>query len=281
MKCVNPRRLPNPNATGVYDSHILCACGKCYACLSNRRRSWLFRLQYESLNSVITLFTTLTYSDDNCDGLVHKDHLQKFFKRLRHYEDFSYYAIGEYGTHTHRPHYHVVFFFKSSPTDFPLDSLSRLIDYNWNYGLTSVSRASYRRLNYILHYHTRPKEVDGRKTFALYSKGLGMDFITSDMVQYLLNSNSSIIHDYNGHVYVLPRYYRKKISNMIVAGDELRIFSSKPFLSDSKDADKEFYKNFHKHLYQVSEFQILTDIQDRIAKDANKLLKYNNQDKLI
>lgn len=117
MKCVNPRKLLNRAATGLDDYYIQVSCGKCYACLANRRRSWLFRLMHENLNSVITLFVTLTYDQLSMlrdgtltQGVLVKKHLQDFLKRLRNYEQFTYYCIGEYGTNTHRPHYHCALF---------------------------------------------------------------------------------------------------------------------------------------------------------------------------
>lgn len=60
-------------------------------------------------------FLTLTYDEDNIpDGhtLVKRD-LQLFFKRLRKARDgqrIRYYACGEYGERTWRPHYHVLLF---------------------------------------------------------------------------------------------------------------------------------------------------------------------------
>lgn len=281
MKCVNPRRLPNPAAKGVEDAFIMCSCGKCYACLSNRRRSWLFRLQNESLDSVITLFCTLTYNDVSCDGYVHKDHLQKFFKKLRHYEEFKYYAIGEYGTKTQRPHYHCVIFFKSAPDSYPLDNLSRVIDYCWSQGHVSVSRAHYRRLNYVLHYHVRPKEINGKKTFSLYSKALGIGFLTRDYLHYLMATNSSVIHDFNGNIYVVPRYYRKKLKDIAFIGNTSTSFFDSSFVIDLKRDDNEFFKQFGKHLYETSVDQVNAFLRDRILFDQRKLNNYNNQDKFI
>lgn len=282
MKCVNPRRIPNPKAKGVEDAYLLVSCGKCYACLANRRRSWLFRLQNESLNSKMTLFCTFTYDEDNCDGWLHKEHLQEFFKRLRNYESFRYYAIGEYGTNTHRPHYHCVLFLKSVNAGSILDDFVLLIDGLWKKGFTAVSRASYRRLNYVLHYHTRPKEINGRSTFQLFSKGLGIDFIDKSYLRYLKSTNSSIVHDYNGNAYVVPRYYRKKLKEMLInTPDGLFQLPDKEFsiINDARNDDEDFYKIYGRHLYEVSSSIVASYLHDCVAKDTNKLIKYNNQDK--
>lgn len=286
MKCVAPRRLPNKAAGNPpYDSYILCACGKCYACLANRRRSWLFRLQNEHLNSsILTVFCSFTY--DDCfrpyDHLVHKEHLQAFFKRLRDTCKFTYYAIGEYGTNTKREHYHAVIFFKSVPAGYVKEDVYELIDKLWFYGFTSVSRATYRRLNYVLHYHTRPKEIDGRKTFQLFSKGLGVSFINTDLVRYLLDTNSRIIHDYNGSTYVIPRYYFKKLKDMIVSTPAgFTQIQSLSFETDFHREDDECVKVFGRHIWQISQRQYVDYFFDRISSDNRKLNKYHNQDKML
>lgn len=58
-------------------------------------------------------FVTLTYSNEELpeNGSLNPGDLQKFFKELRRQESpLSYYACGEYGETTKRPHYHAVLF---------------------------------------------------------------------------------------------------------------------------------------------------------------------------
>ena len=55
----------------------------------------------------------LTYDDDHLPqhGQLHKEHLQKFFKRMRKAGlKFRYVASGEYGEQTRRPHFHIALF---------------------------------------------------------------------------------------------------------------------------------------------------------------------------
>jgi len=284
MKCVNPRKLPNKASVGFEDRYIQVSCGKCYACLSNRRRSWLFRLMQENLNSVISLFVTLTYDDFNVllsggDSLLrvlYKPHLQNFIKRLRHYEDFTYYAIGEYGTTTQRPHYHLVIFFKSCPASDPLDCLTELINNTWPYGFCSVSRASYRRLNYVLHYHTRPKLINGLPTFQLFSKALGIHFLDESMIAYLVKTKKSTIKDFNGNTYVIPRYYRKKLKDLGYDVDP-----SEPQIWHSDWNKEAIEKAFNKPVYQISSSEVARYLKERLQISMNKVNKYNNQDKFI
>lgn len=97
-------------------------CGQCMPCRVNRRRTWTHRLMLEQLASKKSSFVTLTYSDEKVPimkqsgslmaTLVPKD-LQDFLKRFRKAispERVRYYAVGEYGDVTWRPHYHLALF---------------------------------------------------------------------------------------------------------------------------------------------------------------------------
>lgn len=58
-------------------------------------------------------FVTLTYSPEMmpAGGTLRKDHLQRFFRRVRkRFGRVSYFAAGEYGEKNHRPHYHACIF---------------------------------------------------------------------------------------------------------------------------------------------------------------------------
>lgn len=276
MRCVNPRRLPNPAATGIDDAFIQAGCGKCYACLSNRRRGWLFRLYHEHINSLFSLFVTFTY-DDVCmpsDQSLHKEHLQKFFKKLRHYDEFTYYAIGEYGTTTFRPHYHAIIFFKSS-SDCSILDYYELVNRLWSFGFTYCCRVNYRRLNYVLHYHTRPKEpIQGKKTFQIFSKGLGIGFLDDNCIDYLVHSGKTTVRDFNGNLYVVPRYYRKKLTEL---GYNLPAVT----ITDKDYTVQRIEKVFHKKIYEISTIKVAGHIRDLVRKSNIKISKYNNQDKFI
>lgn len=99
-------------------------CGQCPECRTSKIHSWMFRLDKELERSTNPLFVTLTYNNESLSygqkepTLVKRD-LQLFLKRLRkvHEKRFGkacapikYYACGEYGSKTHRPHYHIIMF---------------------------------------------------------------------------------------------------------------------------------------------------------------------------
>lgn len=99
-------------------------CGNCIGCRLDQSRRWADRMMLEYDHSKKAVFVTLTYNDDYVPKKFYSDgslagyslskrDLQKWLKRLRkRYEDLQirYYAVGEYGSSTFRPHYHVILF---------------------------------------------------------------------------------------------------------------------------------------------------------------------------
>lgn len=108
MQCHNPY-IPMGHSTPA-------PCRKCIACRVNWKRLWTHRLILERKAHDKSAFVTLTYDDENLERVKHQvsiREIQKFNKRLR--KKFSgirirFYAVGEYGDRTWRPHYHIAYF---------------------------------------------------------------------------------------------------------------------------------------------------------------------------
>lgn len=79
-----------------HPTHGVIKCGQCMECRLAYSREWAIRITHEAQMHDRNCFLTLTYDDD---------HLQKFFKRLRHHFEFKYVACGEYGERRRRPHF--------------------------------------------------------------------------------------------------------------------------------------------------------------------------------
>lgn len=87
-------------------------------CRVNRKRIWTHRLILEASCHGDNTFVTLTYSDENLPvekgmATLKPKHLQDFLKRLRAEIapiKIRFYAVGEYGDNTWRPHYHLALF---------------------------------------------------------------------------------------------------------------------------------------------------------------------------
>lgn len=87
-------------------------CGKCDPCRVNRQRLWSARIVLEAMDHPASIFCTLTYSDETVPAELRPSDLQKFLKRLRLRagKPLRFYAAGEYGSKTLRPHFHVIIF---------------------------------------------------------------------------------------------------------------------------------------------------------------------------
>ena len=101
-----------------YPGSIKLPCGKCAGCRAQKSREWADRMILELDHSKTAVFLTLTYNDDNLpvklqvttgqtEMTLQKRDLTLFFKRLRKKfpeKEVRYYAVGEYGKRTLRPH---------------------------------------------------------------------------------------------------------------------------------------------------------------------------------
>lgn len=106
---------------------LMLPCRHCVGCRLAKSREWANRVVMEQLYHDDCWFLTLTYDDEHLptspalsaygEIVAHhatlvKADLQRFFKRVRRYsgQSFRYFAAGEYGTQTYRPHYHILVF---------------------------------------------------------------------------------------------------------------------------------------------------------------------------
>ena len=125
-------------------------CGKCALCQLKKRKDMTVRLSKECSVAEVSCFITLTYNDEHLPVTDWRDttdpskilefgsgnqpeptlfprDVQLFIKRLRrwltyvpskprsdvvrdHVDRIRYFAVGEYGGKTHRPHYHILVF---------------------------------------------------------------------------------------------------------------------------------------------------------------------------
>lgn len=87
-------------------------CGKCDGCQADKALSWSLRIHQEASLHKQNAFVTLTYDEEHlpADGKISKTHLRNFIKKARHEYSFRYFACGEYGDKTSRPHYHAIIF---------------------------------------------------------------------------------------------------------------------------------------------------------------------------
>lgn len=230
MICLTPITLfrkTSKSATTRYRSDVV-PCGKCPSCLYRRQAGWIFRLEKEQQTSSSAAFLTLTYSEENLPWseqgypTLHKKHHQLFIKRLRktittNFEEsqpIKYYSCGEYGEKTHRPHYHSIMF--NLPDEYIQHP--ELLTKDWRLGNTLVAEANSQTIAYTTKYINKTLYTSGQddlddrqKEFSMMSKGIGMDYLTPQMIQYYKKQKTPYLIVENGEKRTMPRIYKNKI----------------------------------------------------------------------
>ncbi|AXH75064.1 MAG: replication initiator protein [Microviridae sp.] len=189
-------------------------CGRCVGCCADRALIWSIRVFHESTLHKQNSFLTLTYSD--APESVSKRDLQLFFKRLRKFAKVRYFACGEYGSHTHRPHYHVCLF----GVDFLADSYAisdslygnRVLDDCWSHGLCSVGSLTLASAMYVAGYVS--KKIGDPDTFNLMSTrpAIGRGWLDK-FVDDIRRTGKVVI---DGQEFTVPKKYLEWYSDELV-----------------------------------------------------------------
>lgn len=103
---------------GTPTGALLLPCRQCIGCRLEKSRQWATRLLHETEFHKGAIFLTLTYDENNVpkNGSLNKTHLRTFFNDLRSRNSYygkdkiKYFACGEYGDRTGRPHYHAALY---------------------------------------------------------------------------------------------------------------------------------------------------------------------------
>ncbi|UPW41905.1 replication initiator protein [Dipodfec virus RodF1_80] len=224
--CIAPFYIKNPNYGTYKDKfgyqYIPVPCGRCEFCLSRKRQQWFFRITQEVASASSAFFITLTYDDAHLplDGRVCKRDCQLFLKRFREQirpYRIRYFLVSEYGESFGRPHYHLILF------NYPKgrDNLIKELQFAWTlcdplqferYGVVGTVQAA--SINYVCKYclSTIASDDPTKKTFMLCSKGIGKNFLSPAMVDYLRARVDGLGY-VDGRKVPLPRYYADKVFN--------------------------------------------------------------------
>lgn len=218
MQCTRP----------VYVNGISVPCGRCEACLSSRAREWSVRLLHELETAKDAVFVTLTYSDQDLpgDGSLDRGEFPRFMKRLRKLcpgRRFKYYACGEYGGRTGRPHYHAILFGLTrcgscrccsasgrARQKLPeVDSGCELLERAWPFGHVDVGEVTEDSCFYVADYLGKSYgEVafGGRvPAFSLMSKSVGREWVRKHQDRLVADLGIRV----RGRMIALPRYYQR------------------------------------------------------------------------
>lgn len=196
---------------------ILLPCRKCVNCQLNRAQEWAIRNTLESreYDPDSCLFITLTYDDDavksyqrhiiDYKGRIYewyslwKPDLQAFVKKLRDIfkgRRIRYYGCGEYGSHTLRPHYHLLLYGlslqdlativyknktyavvkKRDTKDGSFYYSELLEDEVWQKGFVDISLFSPFTASYVSRYCTKKVSDQKRIDGFIFFNGLQTEF---------------------------------------------------------------------------------------------------------
>lgn len=222
--CLFP--LPNENTNSIaYKKGVKeFDCGACPECLRKRSNIWALRAVYEAKSHVNNCMITLTYdtfkynskgeiigeNPVNSDLIVNKRHIQLFIKRLRKWwstvshETIKYICCAEYGSRTHRAHYHLILFgvkfsdmhyYKKSKRGNVIYMSKKLTDL-WSHGICTIDSVNVHSAvaRYCTKYCAKSRSD---KTFMLCSQRIGLVNLMKDF-----NGRSYFI---DGREYPVPR----------------------------------------------------------------------------
>lgn len=216
FNCMNPF-IVNKNSQDK-EAHPA-PCGKCIMCRKRRINQWAFRLQEHFKQCHTAWFITLTYDTDHIPftptGLktISKRDIQLFFKKLRKTttDKISYYVAGEYGESFERPHYHIILF----------NARVETIQNAWDKGMVYYGDVNIKSIRYTLKYLHKPTKIplfdgdDRQPEFQLNSKGLGLSYLTEDMIKWHKHNPTERNYvNFDGNKKMaMPRYFKDKIFN--------------------------------------------------------------------
>lgn len=227
-------RLWPPKGT----ANLAIPCGKCIGCRTDRATQWAARCQHEASQWEANAFLTLTYDDEHQpeEGHLRPRDLQLFFKRLRKYADGSgstlnrnrsgnirYFACGEYGDETQRPHYHALMF-NCGFTDtrrvgkdlYESDTLRDL----WPYGHNRIGAATPAAAAYIAQYSLKKQGQGDHDKDGVWRPApfLRMSLRPAIGNTWLAKYKQDLRHGYlvtsDGRQKAVPRYYRKRLEQL-------------------------------------------------------------------
>lgn len=234
----------------VNGNHV--ECRKCPECIVKRQNEWIFRIKQELADSSSGWFITLTYNETNvpkvyvnkhdgeivisrkpinnenwlfqCRTLLQTD-LQKFFKRLRKLQDkrnkleknewmpIKYYAVGEYGEKTKRPHFHAIIFNANFTEIKKAWTEVNNSDIEGETGNVHTGQVSHASIRYVVKYMSKRQQdapPGAEKPKCSMSKGLGKGYIKKYRDHHRINQRMYCVEQ-DGYKIAMPKYYKEKI----------------------------------------------------------------------
>jgi len=286
------------NSIKLNDIDFRIPCGKCLNCKKKRRSDWSLRLEHEYLYSDSALFITLTYNDASIPrnkGIptLNKKDLQDYIKRLRnshvayvsrelgirksevknYSKQIRYYAVGEYGSKTNRPHYHILLFNYDIANLKPIESQWKNTQTGHPLGFVDIGKVSSASINYTTKYMFKQwgKKDLRQRPFTNMSRRpmIGTGFL-NEYKNYLREFELTTIRDKKGTLRKLPKAYLYKIYTMLEDGKEVK--------------DKEWIRRLSEESYNKHIDQKLKEHKENLLinynGDVNQWMQSKDNDNL-
>lgn len=246
-------------------------CGRCIGCRLDYSRQWADRCMLEMKSHESSYFVTITYDDINlpinsfliedtgeCGNmatLVKRD-FQLFMKRLRKayalkYDNkLRYFAAGEYGNLSLRPHYHAIIFglklddlvFYKNHNGFNLYN-SPFLDDCWKKGYIVVAKANWETCAYTARYIMKKQKGESSDIYSTYNfepefslmsrrPGIGRDYFDENY-KTMFDCDFISLSTPDGEHQIRPSRYFKRL---------LEVFDEEKFL-DIKTKRKDIMEN--------------------------------------
>lgn len=220
MQCTKPIRIfPDKESSVIkqYPEGLEVPCGKCALCKKKKAHEWSMRCLHELSGFEQNVFITLTYDEQHIpEGQsLRKTDLQKFFKRLRkrlEERKIRYFACGEYGDQTQRPHYHAIIFGMGLQYEE-----QKIIQEAWPLGKVHFGMAEPASIRYVAQYINKKFDGELEKTyyfdngrenqFKVSSLGIGKNYVDKNAEQI----KQQLFCTVQGVKLSLPRYYIERL----------------------------------------------------------------------
>lgn len=209
-------------------------CGSCPECMRKRSNVWVLRSVHESRSHLYNCMITLTYDtfkyinnkiagENPVDPTIKvcKRDVQLFLKRLRSWyfrkygETFKYIVAAEYGSKTHRAHYHAILFgvrffdmhfYKKSKRGNRI-YLSKTLTDLWGNGICTIDsvNVSSAIARYCTKYLSKSRSGD---SFMLCSQHIGFESLYKNFngFSYYIDGREFPIPRFIWNSYIMSKY---------------------------------------------------------------------------
>lgn len=263
--CLRPVSIKNskPDKVPFVDhTQLRVPCNHCTECKQNKKDSWFVRLYYEYEYTKFckgwSVYITLTYNNKFVPRYITPERellcfrssdIQKYVKRVREHltrrfpeynwaRALKYFCASEYGSKTHRPHEHMLFFIPFPVKRTHIYRIIKIIRECWHCGFTKQGKGGWivnglGGIKYCAKYVCKDAYDDSYIAFLLNKyKDVVWDFdeFKKALTPFVLSSNylgCSFLNDVDintleGTIYLpdtllgvrpykLPQYYERKL----------------------------------------------------------------------